>query len=197
MRQDDDVFTPKGSITVITGCMFSGKSEITLRELRRMEIARRRILLLRPALDDRTDLEVVKSRSGAAYPAHAIRSSAEILRIATADRADVVAIEEAQFIDEGVVDVAEALARRHVAVIVNGLNQDFLGRPFGPLPRLMAIADKVTVLTAICTVCGDEATKTQRLVDGRPATPDDPLIVIGGFADERYEARCRTHHLVG
>jgi thymidine kinase len=191
------VFTPKGSITVITGCMFSGKSEITLRELRRMEIARRRILLLRPAIDDRTDLEVVRSRSGAAYRAQAIRSSAEIVKVAVAERADVVAIEEAQFLDEGVVEAAETLARRHVAVIVNGLNQDFLGRPFGPMPRLMAIADRVTVLTAICTVCGDEATKTQRLVDGRPATPDDPLIVIGGLSDERYEARCRIHHEIG
>jgi thymidine kinase len=191
------VFTPKGSIAVITGCMFSGKSEITLRELRRMEIARRRILLLRPAIDDRTELEVVRSRSGAAYRAQAIRGSGEIVKVAVAERADVVAIEEAQFLDDGVVEAAETLARRHVAVIVNGLNQDFLGRPFGPMPKLMAIADRVTVLTAICTICGDEATKTQRLVDGRPATPDDPLIVIGGLSDERYEARCRLHHEIG
>lgn len=191
------MFTPRGSISVITGCMFSGKSETTLRELRRAEIARRRVLLVRPALDDRVDGEVVRSRSGAAFPAAVVHGSSEIVTRAVAARADVVAIEEAQFFDDGIVESVETLARRSVTVIVNGLNQDFLGRPFGAMPQLLAIADDITVLTAICMVCGEEATKTQRLVDGRPARRTDPIIVVGGFADDRYEARCRRHHTIG
>ena len=189
------MFHPKGSITVITGCMFSGKSELSLRELRRAEVARRRILLLRPAVDDRVGGEQVSSRSGAAYPARSISHSAQILPLAIAIAADLVAIEEAQFLDAGVVEAVETLAERHCQVIVNGLNQDFAGRPFGSMPALMAIADRVLVLTAICTVCGEEATKTQRLLGGAPVSLADPLVLVGGFADERYEARCRTHYV--
>ena len=108
-----------------------------------------------------------------------------------------MAIEEAQFFDAGLVEVAERLADRDRAVIVNGLNRDFLGRPFGPVPALMAIADEILMLSAICMVCGEAASRTQRLVDGRPASASDPLVVIGGMGDERYEARCRKHHEIG
>ncbi len=108
-----------------------------------------------------------------------------------------MAIEEGQFFDDGLIDVCERLADRDRMVIVDGLNRDFLGRPFGPMPELLAIAEEVVMLSAICMVCGEEASRTQRLVDGRPATADDPLVVIGGMGDERYEARCRTHHEIG
>ncbi len=93
--------------------------------------------------------------------------------------------------------VCEELADEGRSVLVSGLDRDFLGRPFGPMPTLLSLADQVTKLTAICTVCGDDATRTQRLVGGRPAAADDPLIVVGGMHDDRYEARCRSHHVVG
>jgi thymidine kinase len=115
----------------------------------------------------------------------------------TETRADVVAIEEAQFFDQGLVEVCERLADREREVIVDGLNRDFLGRPFGPMPELLALADTIVMLSAICLKCGGEATRTQRLVDGRPASAADPLVVIGGLGDERYEARCRVHHEIG
>ena len=113
------------------------------------------------------------------------------------ERASVVAIDEAQFFDDGLSEIAELLASEGRMIVLSGLDQDFLGRPFGPMPTLLALADEVTKLTAICTVCGAEATRTQRLVGGRPAGRDDPLIVVGGLDDERYEARCRAHHVIG
>jgi thymidine kinase len=108
-----------------------------------------------------------------------------------------VAIDEAQFFDPGLPEVAELLAAEGRSVIISGLDQDFLGRPFNAMPTLLALADQVTKLSAICTVCGAEATRTQRMVGGRPAAADDPLIVVGGMNDDRYEARCRAHHVVG
>ncbi len=107
-----------------------------------------------------------------------------------------MAIEEGQFFDEGLPDVVERLASAGKQVIVTGLDRDFRGIPFGAMPRLMALADQVTKLTAICVVCGEPATRTQRLIGGQPATSDSPLIVIGGLGDETYEARCRLHHEV-
>jgi thymidine kinase len=184
---------PSGWIHVICGCMFSGKTDELLRLLRRAEIAGRRVILIRPTIDDRTAPEVVESRSGVAYRARPVTGSAEIPALVSRERATVVAIDEAQFFDEGLTEIAELLA----SVILSGLDQDFLGRPFGPMPGLLALSDEVTKLTAICTVCGAEATRTQRLVGGRPAGRDDPLIVVGGLDDEKYEARCRAHHVIG
>jgi thymidine kinase len=188
---------PSGWIHVIAGCMFSGKTDELLRLLRRAEIAGRRVVLIRPTIDDRTSPEVVESRSGVAFRARAVASSADIPALVSRERASVVAIDEAQFFDAGVVEIAELLAAEGRMVILSGLNQDFQGRAFGPLPQLLALADEVTMLTAICTVCGAEATRTQRLVGGRPAGRDDPLIVVGGLDDEKYEARCRAHHVIG
>jgi thymidine kinase len=185
-----------GWIHVITGCMFSGKTDEVLRLLRRAEIAGRRVVLARPAMDDRTEAGSVESRSGVAYRARAVADSSEIPPIVTIERASVVAIDEAQFFDEGLPAIAELLAAEGRSVIVSGLDQDFLGRPFASMPTLLAIADQVTKLSAICTVCGSEATRTQRMVAGRPAAADDPLIVVGGMNDDRYEARCRAHHVV-
>jgi thymidine kinase len=186
-----------GWIHLITGCMFSGKTDEMLRLIRRAEIAGRRVLLVRPAIDDRTVAGSVESRSGVAYKARAVVDSGEIPPIVTGERASVVAIDEAQFFDDGLPAIAELLAAEGRYVLISGLDQDFLGRPFNTMPTLLALADQVTMLTAICTVCGADATRTQRMVGGRPAAADDPLIVVGGMNDDRYEARCRAHHVVG
>jgi thymidine kinase len=197
------VYRPKGELRVITGPMCCGKSEETMRELRRAVIAGRHVLLLRPALDTRTSVdEEARSRSGVTFPARTLTDSSDIVPTVENADADFIAIEEGQFWDEGIVAAAQALVGRHLTVIVNGLNQDYLGRPFGQMPTLMALSDDVRVLTAICQVCGDEATKTQRLhADGTPAGPDEQLILPGGFETEgvvdRYEARCRRHHVIG
>jgi thymidine kinase len=186
-----------GWIHVITGCMFSGKTDELLRLLRRADIAGRRHVLIRPIVDDRTPPEVVESRSGLGYRARAVTSPSEIPAIVSAERASVVAIDEAQFFDQSLPEIAELLAAEGRSVMISGLDQDFLGRPFNSMPVLLALADQVTKLTAICTVCGADATRTQRMVGGRPAAADDPLIVVGGLHDDRYEARCRAHHVIG
>jgi thymidine kinase len=186
-----------GWIHLITGCMFSGKTDEMLRLIRRAEIAGRRVLLVRPAMDDRTADGSIESRSGLAYQASTVRDSSEIPPIVSAIRASVVAIDEAQFFDDGLPETAELLAAEGRSVLISGLDQDFLGRPFNSMPTLLALADQVTKLSAICTVCGADATRTQRMVGGRPAAADDPLIVVGGMNDDRYEARCRAHHVVG
>lgn len=189
----------RGHVQVISGCMFSGKTDELIRLLRRAEIARRRILLVRPTIDDRTELQVVRSRSGAAFHSTAVTDPVEIEALAKDAWADLIAVEEAQFFADGLVEVVERLAAAGRTVVCCGLNTDFRGRPFGPMPRLLAIADGITSLTAICTVCGEEATRTQRLIDGRPAGADEPVVVVGGLGGstprrETYEARCRAHH---
>ncbi len=189
------MFYTSGWIHVITGCMFCGKTDEMLRLLRRYSIAGRRVVLIKPRLDTRTDDATVVSRSGARFEACSVDSSREIEGLA--GTADVVAIEEAQFLDEELPEVAMRLADAGKQVIITGLDLDFRGIPFGTMPRLMALADQVTKLTAICSVCGEPATRTQRLIHGEPAPPESPLIVIGGIGDETYEARCRLHHKVG
>ena len=184
---------------VIAGCMSSGKTDELLRLLRRAEFARRRILLVRPDIDDRTPADYAESRSKARYPSVLVPKSepARILTLARERDADLIGIEEAEFFDDRIVDVVQTLRSSGRHVIATGLNVDFAGRPFGPMPTLMALADQVTTLTAICVVCGETATRTQRLVGGRPAAIDDPLIVVGGLdarAVETYEARCLRHH---
>jgi thymidine kinase len=174
--------------------MFCGKTDEMLRLLRRFAIAGREVVLVKPRLDTRTDAVTVISRSGAHHRAIAVDGSSEIPGVV--GDADIVAVEEGQFFDEHLPEVVEQLADGGKQVLVTGLDRDFRGVPFGPMPRLMALADQVTKLTAICVVCGEPATRTQRLIDGRPAPADSPLIVIGGMGDEAYEARCRLHHEV-
>ena len=186
---------------VIAGCMSSGKTDELLRQLRRAEIARRRVLLIRPDIDTRTPAEFAESRSKARYPSHPVPTADpwQILSMAREGDADLVGIDEAEFFAPAIVDVVEAIRRSGRHVIVTGLNLDFAGRPFGPMPELLARADEITTLTAICVICGEVATRTQRLVNGRPAALDDPLVVIGGLdarAVETYEARCHRHHEV-
>ena len=187
---------------VIAGCMSSGKTDELLRLLRRAEIARRKILLVRPAIDSRTPGEYAESRSKARFPSVLVNPGepSSILAMARERDADMVGIEEAQFFDDQLVEIVVALRNSGRHVMASGLSLDFAGRPFGAMPQLLALADSVTMLTAICVVCGDTATRTQRLVGGRPAAVDDPLVIIGGFdaaATETYEARCHRHHEIG
>ncbi len=184
---------------VITGCMSSGKTDELMQLLRRAEVARRRVILFRPDVDDRTPPEYAESRSKARYPSVLVPKSepARILSLARERDADLVGIEEAEFFDDRIVDTVQTLRSSGRHVIASGLNLDFAGRPFGPMPTLLALADQITMLTAICVVCGENATRTQRLVGGRPAAVDDPVIVVGGFeaeSVETYEARCIRHH---
>jgi thymidine kinase len=188
------MFFTHGWVHVIAGCMFCGKTDEMLRLLRRFSIAGRQVVLVKPRLDTRTNEVTVVSRSGAEHRAVTVERSSEIP--AAVGTADIVAIEEGQFFDTHLPEVVEELAASGKQVIVTGLDRDFRGVPFGAMPRLLALADQVTKLTAICMVCGEPATRTQRLIDGEPAPADSPLIVIGGIGDETYEARCRLHHVV-
>jgi thymidine kinase len=173
--------------------MFSGKTEELIRRLRRATIARQKVQVFKPAIDIRYAVEKVKSHSGNDFAATPIKTSKDILPHLASDTT-VVGIDEAQFLDAEIVPLVQSLADKGLRVIVAGLDQNFRGEPFGSMPVLMALAEKVDKLSAICMVCGEPATRTQRLVNGKPAKFDDPLVVVG--ASEMYEARCRKHHEV-
>ena len=182
-----------GSIEVVCGSMFSGKTDELIRRLVRATIAKQKVQVFKPAIDIRYAVEKVTSHAGAHYDAIPVAKAAEIhAKLDT--QTTVVGIDEAQFFDSEVVDVAQELAARGVRVIVAGLDMDFRGEPFGPMPLILAKAERVDKLHAICMVCGDEASRTQRLVNGKPAKHDDPVVIVG--ASELYEARCRAHHEV-
>lgn len=185
--------TQDGSIEVICGCMFSGKSEELIRRLRRAKIARQKVQVFKPAIDDRYAVDQVRSHSGSGFDATPVSSSSELLRSVDADTT-VVGIDEAQFFDAGLPHIVDRLASEGRRVICAGLDLDFRGEPFGPMPLLLAMAEHVDKLTAICMVSGEPATRTQRIIDGRPASYDDPIILVG--ATESYEARSRRHHIV-
>ena len=183
-----------GWIELICGSMFSGKTEELLRRVRRAEIARQKVQLFKPAIDDRYGAARIASHNGLARDnAVVVRNAQEILQLVDPDT-NVVAIDEVQFFDWTIADVCNELADRGVRVICAGLDTDFRGEPFGPVPLLLAQAEHVDKLHAICVRCGAEASRTQRLIDGRPARYDDPIILVG--ADEVYEARCRRCHEV-
>lgn len=182
-----------GWIEVICGSMFSGKTEELIRRVRRAVIARQQVQVFKPVLDARYSAEKVSSHDGLHWDAVAVNSAAEILD-AVKDGTDVVAIDEVQFFDWTIVDVCDRLATRGKRVILAGLDMDFRGEPFGPMPLLMAQAEMVDKLQAICAVCGAPASRTQRLVNNKPANYDDPVILVG--ASEVYEARCRRCHEV-
>jgi thymidine kinase len=172
-----------GWVEVVTGCMFSGKTEELIRRLNRARYATQRVLMVKPAIDTRYAVADVVSHSDARYPCQPVHHAADILRIA--GDAEVVGVDEAQFFDQDLVAVVERLANEGRRVVVAGLDQDFRGQPFGPIPHLMAIAEYVTKTLAVCMVCGAPANRSQRLV-GR-----DDQVVLG--AAETYEARCRLH----
>jgi thymidine kinase len=180
-----------GSVEVITGSMFSGKTDELIRRLRRARIARQRIQVFKPAIDVRFDPSKVTSHAGTEFEATGVETAAAIPPLIE-EKTTVVAIDEAQFLDGAIAQVVQSMADRGLRVIVAGLDTDFRGEAFGPMPTLMAQAEHVDKLHAICMVCGDEATRTQRLINGRPAHFHDPVVVVG--ASEMYEARCRTHH---
>ena len=190
---DNASTAPVGSLTVITGSMFSGKTEELIRRLRRSLYARRSVQVFKHALETRSDLTEIRSHNGVPHEAGAVSTSEELLE-SIKPETDVVAVEEAQFFDEGIVDACRSLADSGYQVIVAGLDMDFRGEPFGPMPTLLAEADEVVKLRAICAVCGRDASRSQRLIDGKPAPASAPTILVG--AQETYEARCRQHHEV-
>ena len=186
--------TQSGFVEVITGSMFSGKTEELLRRLRRARIADQSVAVFTPALDDRYGTTTIGSHAGREWDATVIDPEGDGPWTITEqlNGEEVVAVDEANFFDETLVDVCEALAADDRRVIVSGTDQTFRGEPFHPVPALVALAEYVDKLQAICAVCGEPATRNQRLVDGEPAHVDDPTIVVG--AEERYEARCRNCH---
>jgi thymidine kinase len=182
-----------GSIEVVTGSMFSGKTDEMIRRLRRATIARQKVQVFKPVIDNRYKIEKVTSHAGSAFDAIPIEKSGDLFKLLNLETT-VVAIDEVQFFDEDIVSIAQDLAHRGIRVIVAGLDTDFRGEPFGCMPVMMAIAERVDKLQAICMVCGEPASRTQRIVNGSPARYDDPVIIVG--ASEMYEARCRYHHEV-
>lgn len=187
------VMQQNGWVEVICGSMFSGKSEELIRRVRRAKYGKLSVAVFKPAIDDRYAEEYIVSHNGTSFTAYPISQSMEIIDIVT-DEVDVVGIDEAQFFDENITKVVDHLAKRGIRVIIAGLDTDFRGEPFGQMPKLMALAESVTKLNAICPVCGSPASRTQRLIDGKPASYDDPVIMVG--ASESYEPRCRHHHKV-
>jgi thymidine kinase len=174
-----------GWVEVVCGCMFSGKTEELIRRMTRAQIARQKLQVFKPAVDDRYGKECVASHNANKFESLPVENSAEILAHLD-DSTRVVGIDEAQFFDDGLVEVVERLARRGIRVVVAGLDMDFRGQPFGPMPKLLTIAEQVTKLSAICVVCGAPATRSQRI------TGSDDTVLVG--AQDSYEARCRAHH---
>jgi thymidine kinase len=179
----------KGSLEVICGPMFSGKSEELIRRLRRARIAKQEIMTFKPVIDTRYQTEYVVSHDGNMLNAQAIDSVEKVFELSTTHNIQVVGIDEIQFFQQEIIAVVCRLVDAGKRVIVAGLDLDFRGKPFGCIPTLLAVADTITKLQAICTECGDDAHFTQRLVNGQPARFEDPIILIG--AQEAYQARCR------
>ena len=180
-----------GWIEIITGPMYCGKSEELIRRINRVKIAKQKVKVFKPIIDDRYSKDNVVSHSGKTVEAVSVDHPEEIF--SRIDEAiDVVAIDEIQFFHPDVVDICEELADEGIRVILAGLDRDFRGEPFAPVPELMARAEYVEKLHAICVSCGEPASRTQRLINGRPAAYDDEVILVG--AEEVYEARCRNCH---
>ena len=175
-------FRHAGWIEVVTGSMFSGKSEELIRRVRRAQIARQRVQIFKPQVDNRYATDHIVSHSEMKMPSQVVKCAQEILQRVD-DRTEVVGIDEGQFFDAGLVAVANALADRGVRVIVAGLDQDYTGKPFEPMPQILAVAEYVDKTLAICMQCGAPANRTQRL------TSSTDRVVVGGA--EEYEARCR------
>jgi thymidine kinase len=181
----------QGHIELICGSMFSGKTEELIRRVRRAMIAKQQVQVFKPVIDDRYHIERVTSHNGLDFEAMPVAAAEEILT-AVVPTTTVIAIDEVQFFDSAIVAVCNSLAEQGKRVICAGLDMDFRGMPFGSMPDLLARAEEVQKLHAICVVCGEEASRTQRLIEGQPAAFDDPIVLVG--AAEVYEARCRRCH---
>ena len=180
-----------GWVETISGCMFAGKTEELIRRIKVLEFARKEILVFKPSIDNRYSDTMVVSHAGSSVESIVVKKASEILDYVK-DTTDVVAIDEVQFFDEEICEVCDTLANRGIRVMSAGLDTDFRGEPFGPMPKLITQAEFVTKLTAVCNKCGAPATRTQRIINGKPAHYDDPIILVG--AAESYEARCRHCH---
>lgn len=175
-----------GSIEIVCGPMFSGKTEELIRRVRRCQIARQKVQIFKPAIDDRYSETDVVSHSKASVSATPVKTAIEIMA-KVYDSTRVVAVDEIQFFGDDIIKVVKKLARRGIRVLCAGLDQDYTGRPFGPIPELLAIADRVDKIQAICTVCGSPASKTYRTIND-----NEDQVLVG--EQDMYEARCRTHH---
>ncbi|MBP3045737.1 thymidine kinase [Bacillus subtilis subsp. subtilis] len=187
------IMKQSGWLELICGSMFSGKSEELIRRVKRATYAKQEVRVFKPVIDNRYSEAAVVSHNGTSMTSYAISSAAGIWDHIS-ESTDVVAVDEVQFFDQEIVEVLSSLADKGYRVIAAGLDMDFRGEPFGVVPNIMAIAESVTKLQAVCSVCGSPASRTQRLIDGKPASYDDPVILVG--ASESYEARCRHHHEV-
>ena len=188
-----DVRSSDGWIEVMCGSMFAGKTEELIRRITRIKLAKRDVLVFKPVIDDRYSVSEVVSHSQRKVKSIAVSNSSEIMtHIEKLPYA--VAIDEAQFFDKNIINVAENLANLGVRVIVAGLDLDFRGEPFGVMPEFLARAEYITKLQAICQICGEPATRTQRIINGQPAFYDEEIVLVS--AQEKYEARCRKCHQV-
>ncbi|WFE13906.1 thymidine kinase [Bacillus atrophaeus] len=185
------IMKQSGWLELICGSMFSGKSEELIRRVKRATYAKQEARVFKPAIDNRYSEEAVVSHNGTSMTSHVIAAPAEIWNHIS-ETTDVIAVDEVQFFDRMIIEVLSSLADKGYRVIAAGLDMDFRGEPFGVVPDLMAMAETVTKLQAVCSVCGSPASRTQRLINGKPASYDDPIILVG--ASESYEARCRHHH---
>jgi len=179
-----------GILEIICGPMFSGKSEELIRRLRRAKIAKLDVVAFKPSIDDRHAIEYVVSHNGSKFHAHPLDTLEQMLDIAGAPEVDVIGIDEVQFFPKDIVPVILELVDAGKRVLIAGLDLDFRGVPFGSMPALLALADKITKLQAICTQCGTDAHFSQRLINDEPAKYDDPIVLVG--AQEAYQARCRS-----
>ena len=189
-----DIPLREGWIEAITGSMYAGKTEELLRRLRRLDYAKKAYLVFKPQIDNRYSEDEVVSHDHTKIKSICISKASEIRDHVGGKGLYAVAIDEVQFFDEEVIAICEQLADKGIRVIVAGLDRDFRGEPFGVMPSLLSRAEYVTKLNAICQVCGAPATRTQRLINGKPAHFNDPIILVG--AKEQYEARCRHCHQV-
>ena len=182
-----------GSLEIICGSMFSGKSDELIRRLRRCEYAKLQVQVFKHSLDTRVTIEHVRAHNGSSIKATPISNPSQLLDF-TVSETSVIGVDEIQFFDKSIVSSLLELVKSGKRVIVAGLDLDFRGIPFGPMPEIMALADKVTKLKAICMECGQDSHYTQRLINGQPARPHDPIILVG--AEDCYQARCRKCYII-
>ncbi len=185
-----------GWIEVICGCMFAGKTEELIKRIRVYEYAKKNVVAIKPTIDNRYSDTMIASHAGNFCKCICVdpHDLASIEKYVDDRKVEIIIIEEVQFFDEGIVEVCEKLANAKKRVIVAGLDTDFRGEPFKVTASLMARAEFITKLSAVCSICGAPATKTQRLINGKPAKYNDPIILVG--ASECYEARCRNCHQI-